>query len=123
MSTIVVVALYKFAQLSNYREMQGSLLDFCVAQGLNGTILLAAEGINGTVAGTRAGVDALITFLRADSRLADMDYKESCSDDMPFDRMKVRLKKGNCHVGCAWGRPQQKGGDLCGCARLECANQ
>ena len=50
MANIVIAALYKFAKLHDYREMQNGLLDFCIAQGLNGTILLAAEGINGTVA-------------------------------------------------------------------------
>ncbi len=90
---IVVAALYKFARLPDYRELQSGLLDFCVAHGLNGTILLAAEGINGTVAGTRAAVDALLVFLRADARLSDIEHKESPADVMPFDRMKVRLKK------------------------------
>ena len=90
---IVVAALYKFARLHDYRELQPGLLDFCVAHGLNGTILLAAEGINGTVAGTRAAVDALLVFLRADARLADIEHKESPAGGMPFDRMKVRLKK------------------------------
>lgn len=110
MSAIVVAALYKFAKLPDYREMQSGLLGFCVAQGLNGTILLANEGINGTVAGTRAGVDALITFLRADSRLADIDYKESYSDDMPFDRMKVRLKKEIVTLGVPGVDPNKKVG-------------
>ncbi|MDQ3267152.1 MAG: hypothetical protein M3P47_00180, partial [Pseudomonadota bacterium] len=68
MANIVIAALYKFAKLPDYREMQNCLFDFCIAQGLNGTILLAAEGINGTVAGTRAGVDALINFLGTDAR-------------------------------------------------------
>ena len=79
MSNIVIAALYKFAKLPDYREMQNGLFDFCVAQGINGTILLAAEGINGTVASTRAGVDALMFFLRADARLADIEHKDASS--------------------------------------------
>jgi len=42
MSNIIVAALYKFAELTDYREMQPRLQDFCVAQKINGTILLAA---------------------------------------------------------------------------------
>ena len=110
MSNIVIAALYKFAKLPDYREMQNGLLDFCVAQGLNGTILLAAEGINGTIAGTRAGVDALMFFLRADARLAGIEHKESYSDEMPFDRMKVRLKKEIVTLGVPRVDPNEKVG-------------
>ena len=107
---IVVAALYKFARLHDYRELQPGLLDFCVAHGLNGTILLAAEGINGTVAGTRAAVDALLVFLRADARLADIEHKESPADGMPFDRMKVRLKKEIVTLGVPGINPNDNAG-------------
>jgi UPF0176 protein len=110
MSNIVIAALYKFARLPDFREMQRGLFDFCVGQGINGTILLAAEGVNGTVAGTRAGVDALMSFLRADSRLADIEHKESYSDEMPFDRMKVRLKKEIVTMGVPGVDPNEKVG-------------
>lgn len=110
MSNIVIAALYKFAKLPDYIEMQSGLLDFCIAQGLNGTILLAAEGINGTVAGTRAGINALMSFLRADVRLAGIEHKESYSDEMPFDRMKVRLKKEIVTLGVPGVDPNEKVG-------------
>ena len=110
MPDIIVAALYKFAKLPDYAEMQSGLLDFCLAQGLNGTILLAAEGINGTVAGSRAGIDALILFLRADARLAAIEHKESCADEMPFDRMKVRLKKEIVTLGVPGIDPNKKAG-------------
>lgn len=110
MSNIVVAALYKFAELADYREMQPRLQDFCVAQKINGTILLAAEGINGTVAGSRAGIDALLVFLRADARLADMEHKESFANTPPFDRMKVRLKKEIVTLGVAGVDPNKKVG-------------
>ncbi len=110
MPNIIVAALYKFAPLPDYVEMQGCLLDYCRAQELNGTILLAAEGINGTVAGSRIGIDALISYLRSDVRLADIEHKESCSDKMPFDRMKVRLKKEIVTLGVPGIDPNKKVG-------------
>ncbi len=110
MPNIIVAALYKFAPLPDYAEMQGGLLDYCLAQGLNGTILLATEGINGTVAGSRIGIDALISYLRSDERLADIEHKESCADNMPFDRMKVRLKKEIVTLGVPGIDPNKKVG-------------
>ena len=110
MPDIIVAALYKFAKLPDYMEMQSGLLNFCLIQKLNGTILLAAEGINGTVAGSRAGIDALLQFLQSDVRLADIEHKESCTDEMPFDRMKVRLKKEIVTLGIPGIDPNQKAG-------------
>lgn len=110
MSKIIVAALYKFAKLPDYREMQPGLFDFCVNQGLYGTLLLAEEGINGTVAGTRAGIDGLITYLKADQRLADLEHKESYADEMPFTRIKVKLKKEIVTLGVPGINPNEKVG-------------
>ncbi|MGH8001473.1 MAG: rhodanese-related sulfurtransferase [Brasilonema sp.] len=91
--TIVVAALYKFVKLQDFAQKQHPLLSLCQAHDVKGTILLAPEGINGTIAGSRQAIDSIFSFLRSDSRLTDLVYKESYADDPPFDRMKVRLKK------------------------------
>jgi UPF0176 protein len=91
--TLVVAAFYKFTKLPDFAEMQNPLLSFCLTQGIKGTILLAEEGINGTVAGSRQGIDAVLAYLRSDSRLVDLEHKESSTEEAPFERIKVRLKK------------------------------
>ena len=91
--SIVVAALYHFAALPDFRDKQQPLKDRCLELGVRGTLLLAEEGINGTISGTREGIDAILAFIRADERLADLDHKESFSDRHPFRRMKVKLKK------------------------------
>ncbi len=93
MSKIVVAALYKFVSLPDYQELRQPLLDHCLAQGIKGTLLLASEGINGTVAGSRAAIDSLLAYLKADERLATVSHKESFHEELPFYRMKVKLKK------------------------------
>ena len=52
MTEIRVAALYHFAKLDDYRELQAPLLEKCQAEDIRGTLLLAEEGINGTIAGT-----------------------------------------------------------------------
>jgi UPF0176 protein len=89
----VVVTFYKFVRLPDFADKRDSLLSHCQAQDIRGTILLAAEGINGTIAGWRQGIDSVLSFLRSDPRLVDLEHKESYADAPPFDRMKVRLKK------------------------------
>ncbi|MBW4686051.1 MAG: rhodanese-related sulfurtransferase [Komarekiella atlantica HA4396-MV6] len=91
-NTQVVATLYKFVKLPDFADKRDSLLSYCQEQGVKGTILLAAEGINGTIAGSRQAVDSVISFVRSDLRLADLEYKESYTDTPPFERMKVRLK-------------------------------
>ncbi len=90
---MVVATFYKFTKLSDFAEMQNPLLSFCEVQGVKGTILLALEGINGTIAGSRQAIDSVLAYLRSDSRLADLEHKESFAQQPPFERMKVRLKK------------------------------
>jgi UPF0176 protein len=90
---VLVSAFYEFAALDNFEQMRAPLLQSCQDLGLMGTILLAAEGINGTVAGPQRSVLRLMQRLQSDPRLAAMQYKTSWADEVPFYRMKVRLKK------------------------------
>ncbi|WLD57459.1 rhodanese-related sulfurtransferase [Salinispirillum sp. LH 10-3-1] len=93
MSHIVVCALYKFVSLDNHTALRQPLTDVLEANQIRGTLLLASEGINGTVAGTRAAIEALKAWFTEDSRFVGIDYKESMSDEQPFYRTKVKLKK------------------------------
>lgn len=93
MSQIVVAALYHFARFADPAALQGPLLELCRAHGIKGTLLLAGEGVNGTVAGSRHGIDALLAHLRSLPGCAALEHKESTATEMPFLRMKVRLKK------------------------------
>ena len=91
MPQIIVAALYQFTPLPEFQELEPRLKLLCMQEKIRGTLLLAAEGINGTVAGSRTAIDALKSFLSI--RFDNLEYKESRTDEMPFHRMKVRLKK------------------------------
>ena len=99
MPAFVVAAFYKFAALPNAESLIAPLEVLCAAEQLCGTILLATEGVNGTVAGPRRGIDALISFLRSQPPLADLETKESFCESPPFHRMKVRLKPEIVTIG------------------------
>jgi UPF0176 protein len=93
MAEYLVAALYKFVRLPNFKELQQPLQDVCEQGEVKGTLLLADEGINGTVAGPEEGVRALLAFLHDREEFKDLVHKESWASEMPFLRMKVRLKK------------------------------
>lgn len=88
----LTAALYKFVDLPEHATWREPLRTLCESQGVKGTLLLAREGINGTIAGPEAGVRAVLAWLRGDTRLADLQHKESWADTPPFHRLKVRLK-------------------------------
>jgi len=93
MPDFLTAALYKFVELPDFAEIQAPLLACCEAHGVKGTLLLASEGINGTIAGLPDGVHAVLAFLRRDPRLAALEHKEAWAAQLPFYRMKVRLKR------------------------------
>lgn len=88
-----IAAFYQFTHLADYAAHQAPLLALAEEQGLSGSILLAPEGVNGTIAGTKDGIDALLAALRTLPGCASLEHKESNSEEKPFLRMKVRLKK------------------------------
>ena len=98
---IAVSAFYKFVNLPHFAALRPVLLDAARQRGIRGTILLAPEGINGTIAGLPDEISSMMDFIRAMPDFADLDSKQSHAQDMPFKRMKVRLKKEIVTMGVA----------------------
>ena len=88
-----VAALYQFARFNDPAALRAPLLELCRSVGVKGSLLLAPEGINGTIAGPDEGIAAVIAHIRALPGCADLEWKESSAESMPFGRMKVRLKR------------------------------
>ncbi len=90
---ITVAALYKFTRFEAPEVLRPPLAELAEAEGVRGTLLLAPEGINGTIAGSPEGIDAVLTHIRGLPGCADIEWKESRAAEMPFGRLKVRLKR------------------------------
>jgi UPF0176 protein len=92
-----VAAFYQFTALPDFRELREPLRATCADLELRGSVLLAREGINGTLAGSPAAIGELVDVLRDGSlfggRLDNLELKFSSASAMPFQRLKVRLKK------------------------------
>ena len=102
------ISAYQFASLDGLKELRSSLLDLCRQSALKGTILLAPEGINLFVAGDRPAIDRLLDTLKGLPQLADLDPKFSLSQEQPFSRMLVRLKKEIIAFGVEGIDPRQQ---------------
>jgi len=90
---VLVAALYRFAPLADFTGRRKSLAELACKAGVKGTVLLAAEGVNGTIAGTREGIDAVVAHIRTFPGCRELDVKMSYASAMPFNRLKVRLKR------------------------------
>ena len=93
MSGILNISSYLFVPLDDAPALRDVLHARATAAGLKGTILLAAEGINLFLAGPEAAVRGFMDALRADSRFAALQYKESWSAAQPFRKMLVKVKR------------------------------
>jgi UPF0176 protein len=109
-----VAAFYQFVALPDLRELREPLRAICAGLGLKGSVLLAPEGINGTLAGTDEGIAAFINELQQGDlfggRLDNLELKYSQAAAMPFQRLKVRLKKEIVTLGDAATDPTRQVG-------------
>ena len=108
--TTAVAALYRFVRLDDYESMREPLLNFCTERGVKGTLLLAHEGVNGTISGSETAIADVLSYLRSDDRLSDLDCKFSYHEERPFLRMKVKLKREIVTMGLEDIDPNQSVG-------------
>jgi UPF0176 protein len=109
-----VAAFYQFAALPDFRGLREPLRAICAGLKLKGSVLLAHEGINGTLAGDGDGIAAFVNELRQGElfggRLDNLELKFSQAAAMPFQRLKVRLKKEIVTLGDAAADPTRRVG-------------
>ena len=103
----VTCALYKFVALPNYGSIRHPLLKVMTDNQVYGTLLLAAEGINGTISGTRENIDSVLHWIGQQPGLENIDTQESFDDEIPFYRIKVKLKKEIVTMGVEGIDPRQ----------------
>ncbi len=89
---IVNIAAYHFTDLTDLPAWRERVSHQTNEFGLKGTVLLAHEGINLFLAGTGEGIEKFLTWLKSCEPFAAIKVKYSESQDVPFKRMKVKIK-------------------------------
>lgn len=92
MHAYTVASCYKFVNLNDPEIFKRQLLQAMKQHHILGTFILATEGLNAGFAGTPENIQRMYTFLRADARFTDLEFKETFTDTMPFERTKVKLR-------------------------------
>ena len=93
MPAVTNIAAYRFAPLDELPALRERLTALCRSWNLRGTILLSPEGINLFVAGGSDAIERLLAEIRSVPGLTDLTPKVSTSDEQPFTRMLVKIKK------------------------------
>ncbi len=107
----VVVAFYKFFDVSNTFKLQNSLKLILNKTEIKGTILIAKEGINGTIAGKKDEITLALKKIWCLDLLNDLEPKYSFAYKNPFFRMKIRLKKEIVTIGLSEISPNKTVGN------------
>ena len=87
-----IITFYQFKKNTNKDKFQLILTEFCSFHKIKGTILLADEGINATVAGLSEPINLLEKELNIIG-FDNLEKKKSYYNFMPFNRLKIKIKK------------------------------
>lgn len=87
------IAGYQFTPIHDCEGLKASLLAACERLALKGSILVSPEGINLSLAGVESAIRTFQQILETLPGLNGMRFHETYSDFVPFQRLKVKLKK------------------------------
>lgn len=91
-SAIINVSGYRFCKLEYLPILQADMHAALAKTGVLGTILLADEGINIALSGSREHIELARAYFQADARFEGIWLKESASENIPFSKLKVRIR-------------------------------
>ena len=93
MNSVLNISAYRFVGIDDPPALRDRLAPRAGMLGLLGTILIAREGINLFLAGAPEAVGTFLDDLRADQRFAGLEAKESWSQQQPFRKLLVKVKR------------------------------
>ncbi len=90
---LILISFYRFLAIDDKKKIKLLVESNLKATSIKGTILLADEGINGSLAGRKEEIFTLIKFIKKYLKIRKLSLKINEVDFIPFNRIKVRLKK------------------------------
>jgi UPF0176 protein len=90
---VLNLAAYRFWPIPDPQSTLEILKAAGLALDVKGTLLITPEGLNAFIAGPEQPCREMLAQLRAIPGFAELQAKESWSDQVPFKRLKVKVKK------------------------------
>jgi UPF0176 protein len=106
-----IATFYRFVSIEDPGVLRQRVLELGRQVGLCGTILIAGEGINATIAARADGVDAFMEQLCEDPRFQGIEARWSLSNEQPFARFKVKVKREIVTMGVEGINPHRNVGE------------
>ena len=94
-----VYTFYRFVDIKNKNKIKYQLENGRLEKFIRGTILIADEGLNGSLSATENDLNKAIKFLKKIIKIRKLEIKITHTSFLPFNRMKVRLKKEIVSLG------------------------
>ena len=99
MSDFYIYSFYRFKYIKNKKTIKLKLDQFISNKVIRGTILIADEGINGSISGSNDDLMNTIRFIKKLLCIKKIELKINLVDFLPFNRMKIRLKREIVSLG------------------------
>lgn len=87
-----VLLYYKYTEIKDPIDLQTKQRSLCEKLNLVGRILISTEGLNGSVCGEPENIQKYISETKKYPGLGDVDFKESESDFIAFNKLKVLIR-------------------------------
>ena len=99
MKNLTIYSFYRFLEISNKKQIKKKLDSYFKFKVIRGTILLADEGINASISGDEETLEKTVKFIKRELKIRKLDIKKNNTNFLPFNKMKVRLKKEIVSLG------------------------
>ncbi len=99
MDNLFVYTFYRFKSINKIKEYKNIFDKYLLNKDIKGTILIANEGINGSLSGPKRSLDKFIKLMKSCLNIRKLELKINQTEFLPFNRMKVRLKKEIVSLG------------------------
>ena len=96
---LFIFTFYRFVQINNKKTIKNKLDKFVKKKVVRGTILIANEGLNGSISGTKKDLIDILNLIKKLLKIRKLTVNMNESDFLPFNRIKIRLKKETVSLG------------------------
>ena len=99
MDSLFVYTFYRFKKIKNINRYKNIFDKYLLKRDIRGTILIANEGINGSLSGQKKSLEEFIKLMKSYLNIRKLELKINQTEFLPFNKMKVRLKKEIVSLG------------------------
>ncbi len=98
-NNLFIFSFYKFIEINDKSKLKLLLTNYFKDKNMRGTILIANEGINASISGTEKNLLNTIQIIKKFLKIRKLSININKNTYLPFNKIKVRLKKEIVSLG------------------------